>query len=128
MKGKALIYRPGQYEPETIDLTEAVTLEFLQKAVDGWIEKVPSFETIEIAGANTPCVVFCNEEGKLKRLPCNNAATIAWDRAIRQMLDAAGKRLYPTGLWNYAESWAPADVLVGPVIVITGDDELMETV
>jgi Domain of unknown function (DUF3846) len=71
-------------------------LQELTKAVGGWLETVPYFT----AFAGDPCVAFCDEDGKRKRLPVNEVATFLWKVSVgRNVLD---------------------DVLVGPVVIITG--------
>ena len=71
-------------------------LEELHRAVGGWLEAVPYFT----AFCGDPCVAFCDEDGKLKRLPVNAVATLHWQAAVGcNVLD---------------------DILVGPVVVITG--------
>lgn len=81
-------------------LTSPPELKVLQEGVGGWIEMVPGFEKFEGVSA----VVFCNEEGKLNGLPVNMAASYFWYAALGRH---AG------------------DVLVGDVVIITGDDELL---
>lgn len=83
--------------------TEAVGLEELQAAVGGYIEAVSGFDTY----LNQNAVAFCNEEGKLKGLAINEQAT---------------------RFWAYANGGHVGDVLVGDVVVLTGDEEFMETV
>lgn len=62
------------------------TLQFLQKAVGGYIESVPHFETFDLddagGGGVVPCVTYCNEEGKLKDLPENWFVTRMWNAAL----------------------------------------------
>jgi len=79
------------------------TLEELRnKLGGGYLELVPLFT--EWHGER--CAAFCDEEGKLKSLPINVLATSAW-------YSSAGpdRRI--------------SDVLVGPIVVITGDEELL---
>lgn len=111
MKGTLIIYYPG--DPPERKITEypaPIPLPDLQAAVGGYIEIVPHFDTIELAGKLHRCVVFCDEDGKRKRLPRNHHADRLWSEA----LITAGK----------ADSPAP-DFLVGPIAVVTGDDEFM---
>jgi hypothetical protein len=123
MKGKAIIYRPGAAMPEETFLAVRPPLGFLNKAVGGYIEAVPGFNSICQDGRAVPCVAFCNEEGKLQGLPFNNSATALWDRALRRIVGDDGGLMYPNGLSG--DEGRPADVLVGPVIVLIGDDEFM---
>ena len=85
------------------------SLDMLQAAVGGNIETVPYFDRISIDGKQRKCVAFCNEEGKLHGLPVNSVATTMW--AI------------------YAHDHGVIklnDVLCGPVVIVTGDNELLE--
>jgi hypothetical protein len=74
--------------------------------VGGYIEKVPGFDVVSLDGENHDCFALCNEEGKLRGLPRNDAATQAW--------------------WFAVAPNVLRDVLVGNVIVLYGDDEFME--
>jgi hypothetical protein len=98
MKGKAFVI-PVSGPIREIELTEKVPLKMLQEAVGGYIEAVPAFTHYR----GRTCVAFCNENGKLDRLPANVRATAAW--------------------WDRREF---GDFLVGDVIIITGDAELLE--
>lgn len=75
-------------------------LPLLQKAVGGYIEVIPGF----VKFRDEECVAFCNEEGKLNGLPYNDVATMLWH----------GQFSFPVN-----------DILVGNVIVITGDEEFL---
>jgi hypothetical protein len=101
MKGIATLIRVDGTIIDTT-LTEKVTLEHLKLAVGGHIEHVPMFDLY----MNEHCIAFCNEEGKLLNLPFNMVATTLW-RAQRVP--------HPID-----------DVLNGDVIIIRGDNELME--
>lgn len=79
------------------------TLNELQTAVHGPIELVPFFDQHE----GRPCLAFCNELGKLNGMPVNNTATYMWQLAVA-----------PRHLW---------DQLVGPVVVLTGNREFLES-
>lgn len=112
MRATALLFKPGALEPETIELTARAELEWYQGKLGGWIEQVPRFDSIRVGEVVQRCVAFCDEEGKLKGLGYNRAATIAWHDAI------------PEGL--IGPSGQIEDILVGPVLVIAGDAEFME--
>ncbi len=131
MRGQAFIYRPEKAEPEVVALDSCPSADFLQSAVGGHFQLVPNWTQFELAGATMPCRAFCNEEGKLGMpgprpgiLPVNNAATRLWDRALRKLKNDAGEQIYPTGLFDL-RTGTPIDHIVGTVIVVTGDDELM---
>jgi hypothetical protein len=53
-------------------------LKQLHEAVGGYIESVPYWQEWQAE----PCVVFCNEEGKLMKLPINEVATVHWRVAL----------------------------------------------
>lgn len=55
-------------------------LNLLQEAVDGYIEVIPYFDTIE----DKSCVAFCDEEGKLKGKPINHAAQLLWRESMKK--------------------------------------------
>lgn len=108
MKGQAVTY----YSTGQTDVTAFVsppTLDFLQAAVGGLIEAVPAFNTIEQGGQVAPCVAFCNEEGKLEGQTLNVPATALWLAAQRR------------------DGVSIDDVLLGQVVILTGDDEFMES-
>lgn len=109
MKGWSLLYEPNEPTPFLAQYNKAPELEELQNLVDGYIEKVPLFNTIKYDGGVHHCVAICNEEGKLKNFAPNDAATQAWYEA------ASRARYMP-----------PADILVGNVIIFFGDEEFME--
>jgi hypothetical protein len=77
-----------------------LTLEFMQTCVGGPIEVVPHFTTY----MSSRCVAFCNEEGKLRDLPVNKEATMLWRQQFNN-----------------------PDILVGNILIVTGDEEFMES-
>lgn len=113
MKGFALIFCPGDPTGEVVRFTEPPTLEFMRWAVGGDLELIPGFDKI----GGRCCVAFCDEHGKLdhRRLPFNLKATILWEQAVRA--GGRGALRDPNGDW--------VDWLVGPVLVLYGDDEFM---
>jgi hypothetical protein len=110
MQGKFIVLHSSGKVSER-ELTAAPEPEELKKAVGGWIEEVPFFNTYR----GERCVAFCNEEGKLALLPVNAEATKRWYAAIYEQTRKKGL----TCFW-------PNDILVGDIVVITGDQELME--
>ena len=105
MKGTALRYR-ARGGLDGWDFSRPVTLDELQGWVGGIIEVVPAWT--EHRGK--PCVVFCNEEGKLRvpPLPENQAANYFW----RQEQMRQGIRI--------------DDVLVGDIVIVQGDQAFMD--
>lgn len=114
MKGTALLYKPNITTPEITEFDTPVDLEFLQKAVGGFIEIVPRFRIIEYNGETKDCIVFCNEDGKGMGLPINANATIMWENSLP-----------PPGLRNPQGQYV--DVLVGNILAVFGDDDFMES-
>lgn len=100
MRGKFIIIKING-DVETTDITQQPGLEALQQAVGGYIEIVPGITSYD----GEEAVAFCNEEGKINRLPINQKATRIWNEAFGE----------PVG-----------DILVGDVAIVTGDDELLE--
>jgi hypothetical protein len=116
MRGSMVLFRPGgiSNSPEVHSFDRAPTLDELQAAVGGDIEKVPGFGSIGYGGTVLDCVALCNEHGKLNRLPVNQSATIAWEEAVRRR----GKTLRNS-------DGEFTKYLVGPVIVLFGDRAFM---
>jgi len=77
------------------------SLETLQKAVGGYIERVPDWDKFE----GESCIAYCNEEGLLHNLPRNLNATQLW----REHLGTKG----PFHL--------DRATIVGDVIILVGD-------
>jgi hypothetical protein len=116
MKGGMLTI-PVVGAPSVTELDHCPTLDVLKEAIGGgYIEAVPGFESIRIGarGKRERCVAFCDEEGKLKGMPLNEIATTMW---IRARAPTWGQH----GLPHF-----PPDVLCGPVVVVYGDDELLD--
>ena len=114
MKGVMIIFQPtrGDDGPpeEVIELTAPPPLEDLQQRIGGYIQPVPHLKTIEVCGGVYQCVAFCNEEGKFKQMPFNRRATELWRLAIERETE---------------HEVHMRDILVGPLVVIVGDDELL---
>lgn len=77
----------------------------LRESVGGDIELIPCFNEIVIDGTKWKCVAFCNEHGKLNRLPMNNQATEMWWNTMKFVTD---------------------DYLVGDIAVVYGDETFMQ--
>jgi Domain of unknown function (DUF3846) len=108
MKGIAYLIPADETSPVVAtELKARPQYEFLSQSVGGYIELVPEFDTY----LHQRCTVWCNENGKLERMPINTRATMAWNAAL-------GGRLIPEGQ-------PPLDVLVGDILVIAGDDEIL---
>jgi hypothetical protein len=90
-------------------LVSPPTLKELQHAVQGYIEKVPYFDRYLHETGMRDCLVYCNEDGKLKQMPVNTEATRLW-------------RLSATG----DENSQLGDILVGHIVILIGDDRFMK--
>jgi hypothetical protein len=112
MKGTMYVFKPGDDQPKVIEIVGPATLDWLKRHLDGgFLEAVPGFNWFGEPGKheNTRCVAFCDEEGKNKGLPYNEEATVRW-------CDAIGMNI------------TEIDHLVGPVIVLVGDDEFLDAI
>ena len=118
MKGKMLVFQPdhdhGQL-PAVTEYRQPIGAGDLQKALGGYIEIVPYWDTFEVDGERVPAVVWCNENGKALYLPRNRYMTTLWDHA-----------LYAKGM-SRIESGQELDFLVGPIAVTIGDAAFMES-
>lgn len=118
MKGYMLVLKPGQSKPHIRELTAEPPLEDIKAHLNGgWLETVTGFTSVMFEGQKLACVAFCDEEGKLKELEFNSLATIMWDKALRvqnhpRLITYNGRVL---------------DRLVGPVVVLAGDDEFIRS-
>ena len=107
MKGFAHVYQPGERAPLVVPFTAAPSLEFMQERVGGYIEPVPFFTQYR----GQRCVAFCDEHGKQKGLTINEAANALW-------------AMCPVPS-PFVPAVSAGDVLVGPVVVLFGDEEFM---
>jgi hypothetical protein len=119
MKGTLTVIKAdGTVTDET--LGEATTFDSLyQKLKDGMdggpLEAVPLFPEYD----GEPCIVFCDEEGRMKGLQANATATKLWHTGIRANGRNPSKVLTAT---DYIVG------LVGPIVIVRGDDELLAIV
>jgi hypothetical protein len=81
----------------------------------GWLELVPLFDRYK----GERCVVFCDEEGRLNGLPRNPIATALWHACIR------ARGLDPMRVLTPPDA---IDGLVGPIVIISCDEELLRDV
>jgi hypothetical protein len=110
MNGKMYVFTPGDDQPKMIEIVGPPTLDWLKRHLDGgYLESVPGFDWFVEPGTEVSvrCVAFCDEDGKGKGLPLNVEATTHW-------FESMGTNLYHL------------DYLVGPVLVVVGDDEFMD--
>jgi hypothetical protein len=115
MRGEFLIYGSGG-DVAARELKQVPGLEQLREGVGGSVEQVPMFETINRHGTVRDCVAFCEEDGKAKGRAVNPVATMLWDLALRRAQIGNGLR---------DSEGRVRDYLVGDVIVVVGDAELL---
>lgn len=115
MEGSMLIISPNGTE-RLVEIVGEPTLEFFKTGLNnGHIEVVPFFRHVLYKGkVINDCVAFCDEEGKLKRLPYNQTATEQWQSSLQRQ----GRTLYE-------KTGEAKDTLVGPIIVVWGDKDFM---
>jgi hypothetical protein len=86
-------------EISKFEYNEVPSLGMFRAWLDGHLEVVPYWEKFN----GKKCVVFCNEEGKLERLPVNDYADHMWKMS-----------LYPHTI---------NDTLVGNVVIVQADTD-----
>jgi hypothetical protein len=98
---------------ETLDYDGEFSLQKLtsdiQEALHGYMEIVPYWDVYN----NVECIVFCNTDGKNIGMPRNNTATALWDKA-----------LVAKNLTRFRDG-VEVDHLVGPIVIVIGDDAFM---
>ena len=105
MRGDGYVYRPDSHTPEHLELNGEPDLAVLKNAIGGgWLEAIPHWNRYE----GKPAVAFCDEEGKMKGLPFNRTATVLWHKQLKGTVPSL------------------RDMLVGAVLVVTGDEQFME--
>ena len=114
MKGTMITYKPDG-SMVVRQLVGTPDLDTLQAVVEGPIEHIAYFDDIELGDKRFACCAFCHEEGKLNELPINHRATQLWERSLKRK-----------ELTLYSASGMLEDYLVGNIVVIYGDDELMK--
>lgn len=97
----------------TRELDKPPELDELRDAVGGWIELVPYFQCV-VEGPDQErideCIVYCNEEGKIRNMAHNAKASRMWrDAQLRK---------FGTSL---------SDTLMGPIVILWGDKTFMLT-
>lgn len=117
MHGKMIVFRPGVADPTVTSYDTALPFAALPNAVGGYIELVPYFTSYHDPERGCPvfCYAFCNEDGKRLELPVNHAGQALWQDALdRFFAEARG-----------AQPVKNHDILVGPLAIVTGDDEFL---
>jgi hypothetical protein len=118
MRGTMLIYRPHERRPTVRQIERALTRDEVKAVIGGgYLEQVAGFKSVAYDNAIEDCIALCDKDAKAKGFAVNNAATNAWDRALRRTGFDDGL-LRANGLL--------ADWLAGPVVVLFGDNEFME--
>jgi hypothetical protein len=104
MRGVLIIIPVGDAAVTRKELAAAPRLEELSAGIGGgYIETVPYFTKYK----GRPCVAFCDEEGKLHGLPVNQRATALW--------------------YALEPRFIGRDILVGPIVIVSGDRALLDS-
>jgi hypothetical protein len=119
MKGTLTVIKAdGTVTSETLDetTTENSLYQKLKAGLDGGpLELVPLFDRYD----GEECIVFCDEDGRGKGLVPNSRATTLWHAGIRRR----GR--------EPSDTLTTLDVivgLVGPIVIVRGDDDLFAIV
>lgn len=111
MRGRLHVLYPDRPR-EIIDLVGPMPHDKLNHLVEGAVQYVPEFDHwIDEQGKPRQVIVACNEEGPALNLPFNFPATAQWHYLLR----AKGEKRQPV-------------TLHGVVVIITGDDDFMESI
>jgi len=113
--GLYIIKQDGSIEFRTIDKPPTHTE--LHEIVGGYIELVPYWTELIVPSMkiNSRCVAFCDADGKTTgNKELNKRATIMWESVLNRR---KGNPMSLRGL----------DYLVGDIVVVYGDNELMDT-
>ena len=83
-----------------------------QRGVGGGdLETVPHFTSVDVDFVTHKCIAFCDEDGIAKELPHNGLAMALWRKAAQRE--------------DFQSP--PQDFLLGPVVILYGDDDFMES-
>jgi hypothetical protein len=112
MRGGLFIVRQnGDIETRSID--RPPTAEELREIVSGYIEMIPYWTHLSVASKNidSDCVGFCDSDGKtIGNKLSNELATAIWEVDLnRKGMSAKGR-----------------DYLVGDIVLVWGDQELLD--
>jgi hypothetical protein len=110
MKGGLFIIRQDGLV-ERRELTRPPTGKELHDIIDGYLEIVPFWNHLKTLDINSSCVAFCDSDGKTvgnKKL--NESATTMWENVLRLQ----------------GKTSIGVDYLVGDIVVVWGDRQLLE--
>lgn len=106
----AMIIVPVEGEPTHVgyEAGQRPSLGDIQQAVGGSIELIPLLDRVDMPdGDIVEIVAYCNEEGKINRLPVNVEANLVYTRSC------------------LLQGLMPDDILVGPVVLLMGTKEFL---
>jgi hypothetical protein len=83
-------------------LTTPPTAEVLHEGIEGPLELVPLFRKLGLS----PCIAFCDEDGRQKGLSPNRAAQALWRLAVGRYITE--------------------DHLVGPIVIVVGEESFLD--
>lgn len=121
MKGYSLIIPAGANPVETdmamraskLEYDRKITYDELREAVNGDVQLVPEFSCMRVDGEDVTIVAYCNENARFEGAAQNVGATYIYERALQIERNDPTLTLDPQ--WR----------LVGPIMVVWGDDEFM---
>jgi hypothetical protein len=90
-----------------------VSLLELQATVGGFVETIPHFNSIQRNGDHVRCVAYRGTDARAEELSPNHWANLLWILSLRRI--------------HGAEHPHQEDILCGPILIVTGDPQFMES-
>src|SRR5207237_4520016 len=84
LRDRFIVFRPQQRETEVIGFETEPSMAEVERILEGPLEQVPGFLSIEVGGVVRQCVAFGSLASKQGDRPLNVTATIMWDSALRR--------------------------------------------
>lgn len=112
MMGSCIILRPDA-PIETRTYAGLVDDDHFSDIIGGLLQQVPLFDHwIDTQGKMRECIMYVDEEARLKQLPINHIATAYWQYLLANRKMPIGRN----------------QILFGTAIIIFGDEDFMEAV
>lgn len=131
MKGRMLVYTPfGSLSepPEITELSARPMYKELDELVDGFVEQVPWFVSIEIDGKLERCVALWTKHNRSGMNVVNHRATLLWEAALQRLGPGLSQTKGPPAGWGFSgmDDEHQPRLLYGTVVVLTGDPEFVD--
>jgi hypothetical protein len=110
-----LIYNPNEKLAMIKPIASPPEVEDIRTILSGPLQLVPNFNNVLYGDKTQTCIAYVNENGKLTNAAFNQAATAEWERALNRQSQSLRRN-----------DGVIVDYLVGPVVVLFGDDEFMK--